>query len=237
MGYSGHAYAGWAAQPGQVSVQSVLEGALAEALGHPARGTAASRTDAGVHADAQVVSFETSSSIPPRGLVRALVNSLPADIWPIDAEEVAAEFDARRSARRRWYRYVLWRGAAPSSLWRGRCLPVPDALDLSAMRRAAGALLGRHDFAALAAEPPSERSTVRTVYAADWLVRGQLASFEICADGFLTHMVRCIVGTLLWVGRGRWSAEQFRSALESLDRRAAGPNAPAIGLTLSRIEY
>jgi tRNA pseudouridine38-40 synthase len=105
------------------------------------------------------------------------------------------------------------------------------------MRQASNALIGRHDFASLASDPVAERSTRRTVFAADWLTHGPLAIFEICADAFLTHMVRGIVGSLLRVGRGHWTPAHFTTALATADRRAGGPNAPAHGLTLSRIDY
>jgi len=201
------------------------------------RVTAAGRTDAGVHADGQVVSFETSSTIPPAGLLRALPRSLPADVWPIAADDVPVRFDARRSASRRWYRYAIWRGATPPVAWQGRALAETEPLDVQAMRHAARSLLGRHDFASMATQAPIGRSTQRTIFAADWLTSGPLAAFEISADAFLKQMVRGIVGGLLWVGRGHWTPAQFTSALAAADRRAGGPNAPALGLTLARIEY
>jgi len=184
-----------------------------------------------------VVSFETSSSIPASSIPRALPQFLPADIWPVEAADVDATFDARRSTLRRWYRYAVWRGPTPPAPWQGRALATSDTLDLAPMRRAARGLLGRHDFASLATEVPAERSTTRTVFAADWITSGPLALFEICADAFLTHMVRGIVGSLLWVGSGHWTLDAFRAALDARDRRAGGPNAPAVGLTLARIEY
>jgi tRNA pseudouridine38-40 synthase len=235
VGYRGTRYAGWAVQPGQLTVQATLESALSQVLEHPIRVTAAGRTDAGVHADAQVVSFDTSSSIPPDGLTRALL--LPDDIWVVDATEAAPDFDARRSATRRWYRYAVWSQQHVPAEWRGRALVQTQPLNLNAMRDAARALLGRRDMAALATQPPPGRSTVRTIFAADWLNQSPLLLFEICADGFLKQMVRAIVGSLLWVGTGHWSPPQFAYALASNDRRAGGPNAPAMGLTLSRIEY
>jgi tRNA pseudouridine38-40 synthase len=237
LGYRGTHYAGWARQRAQPSVQAVLEEALAQTLEHPVRVTAAGRTDAGVHADAQVASFDTSSSIPTEGLVRAV--RLPDDVWIIDAADAPAGFDARRSARRRWYRYAIWRNHGVPSAWQGRALVDTQPLDLSAMREASRALIGRHDLAALATQPPPRQSTLRTIYAADWLGRASspLLQFEICADAFLKQLVRAIVGGLLWVGHGRWSPSSFAQALASRDRRAAGPNAPAIGLTLTRIEY
>lgn len=237
IGYRGTHYAGWAKQRTQPTVQAVLEGTLAQALKHPVRVTAAGRTDAGVHADAQVVTFDTASSIPAEGLTRAL--RLPEDVWVVEAADAPSNFDARRSARRRWYRYAVWRTHGVPSAWQGRALVDTQPLDLSAMREASRALLGRHDMAALATQPLPRQSTLRTIYAADWLGQASspLLQFEICADAFLKQMVRAIVGGLLWVGHGRWSPFSFASALASRDRRAAGPNAPAIGLTLTRIEY
>jgi tRNA pseudouridine38-40 synthase len=237
VGYRGTAYAGWAVQAGQVTVQSTLEAGLAEALGHPVHATAAGRTDAGVHADAQVLSFETTSTMPSSSLVQVLPRWLPHDIWPIEASDARASFDARRAARRRWYRYALWRGEVPTSNWHGRSLVVTDDLDVRAMRNAARSLLGKRDFGGFATQPPSGGSTKRTVFAADWLEYGPLLQFEIAADAFLKHMVRGIVGGLMWVGRGHWTIDQFTQAIETADRRDAGPNAPPIGLTLFRIEY
>lgn len=186
----------------------------------------------------QVASCDTFSSISPPGLKRVLERWLPDDLWVVDVAEAAPGFDARRSARRRWYRYAVWREGIPSSAWQGRCLVDSQVLDLAAMRRGAQALLGRHDFAALASRGRSTQSTERTVYAADWLqLSHTLLAFEICADAYLKHMVRTIVGGMFWIGKGRWTAEQFQNALDTTDRRAAGPNAPARGLSLLRIEY
>ncbi|HTD76278.1 MAG TPA: tRNA pseudouridine synthase A, partial [Chloroflexota bacterium] len=161
LGYRGTRYAGWSRTPGQPTVQATLEAALASAVGHPVRSTAAGRTDAGVHADGQVVSFETTSPIPCDGLRRVAQQRLPDDIWIVDASQVAPDFDARRSAVRRWYRYAIWRSGVPTAAWQGRCLEEPQALDLDAMRAGARALLGRRDFASLVTRPSTERSTLR----------------------------------------------------------------------------
>ena len=113
-----------------------------------------------------------------------------------------------------------------------------DRLDLGAMRDASRSLLGRHDFASLVTRPSRRTATTRTIFAADWLQLGpSLLLFEVCADAFLKQMVRAIVGSLLWVGTGRWTPTEFAVALAATDRRAAGPNAPAVGLTLHHIEY
>jgi tRNA pseudouridine38-40 synthase len=238
LGYRGTRFAGWGIQPHQPTLQATVETALAAALGHPVRVTAAGRTDAGVHAEGQVISFDTSSTITPGGLQRVLHTSLPEDVWVQEVSSAPGDFDARRSARRRWYRYALWRHAVPSAAWQGRALVHRDALDANAMREASGHLLGRHDFASLVTRPSEPTSTTRTVFAADWLeVSPSLLLFEICADAFSKQMVRTIVGSLLWVGSGRWTPHDFVQALQAGDRRAAGPNVPAVGLSLHRIEY
>jgi tRNA pseudouridine38-40 synthase len=215
-----------------------VEAAVSTSVGHSIRVTAAGRTDAGVHAEGQVIHFDTTSSITADGLRQVLSHHLPEDVWVHDVAETTPDFDARRSARRRWYRYALWRHATPPAAWQGRALMHTDPLDLPAMRAASRSLVGRHDFASLVTRPSAQTSTERTVFAADWLEISQsLLIFEICADAFLKQMVRTIVGSLLWVGSGRWHADQFQAALQATDRRAAGPNAPAEGLTLHRIEY
>jgi tRNA pseudouridine38-40 synthase len=243
LGYRGDAFAGWARQSpttthGLDTVQGVLERTLTDALGQPTTCAAAGRTDAGVHAEGQVVSFATSSSIPAEGLRRVLTAALPDAVWVVDAADAPPRFDARRDARRRWYRYAIWRGTSPSAAWRGRALPFVGRLDLTAMRRAARTLLGRHDLTSLAAAGSATDSPVRTIFAADWLELGpRLVHFEVCADGFLKRMVRTIVGSLLRVGEGAWTVETFAAAVAAHDRRAAGPTAPALGLTLTRVEY
>jgi tRNA pseudouridine38-40 synthase len=238
LGYRGTRYAGWGVQPRQPTLQATVETALADTLGHPVRVTAAGRTDAGVHADAQVVSFATSSSLPCDGLRRVLPRWLPDDVWVVDVADAPSDFDARRAARRRWYRYAVWRHGTPPAAWHGRSLERSRPLDVDAMRQAARALLGRHDFGALGTEPALRGSRHRTVFAADWLqVSPALLLFEICADAYLKQMVRAIVGSLLWVGERRWPPGQFATALDSGDRRAVGPNAPAHGLSLFRVDY
>jgi tRNA pseudouridine38-40 synthase len=247
IGYTGTRFAGWARQTpgrtrGRPTLQGTLEDALQGVLGHTVHIVAAGRTDAGVHAEGQVVSFDTTASIPVEGLRRALSTRIPDDVWIVEAAEAPGGFNARRSARRRWYRYAVCQGESPPAEWRGRCLLHATPLDTAAMRFASRSLLGHHDMAAFAGgwgrNARQGRSTGRTVYAADWLaISEELLLFEVCADAFLRQMVRAMVGSLLWVGQGRWTPSQFSAAIRSADRRAAGPTAPAVGLTLWKIEY
>ncbi len=213
-----------------------------QALGHTVRVTAAGRTDAGVHADAQVVSFETPSTITLAGVQRILPRWLPDDMWVVDVNEAppasmhAAPRCAAGTATRSGATPSLRRvgGAARSLRASGskcpRCVPPPGTCS--------GAMISRHWLVTRNPLARERASTTRTVFAADWLDVGpSLVMFEICADAFLKHMVRAIVGSLLWVGDGRWSPTQFSHALAARDRRAAGPTAPALGLTLHHIEY
>jgi tRNA pseudouridine38-40 synthase len=244
LGYRGTRFAGWAVQPpslrhGLPTLQGTLQDGLASALGEHVVLRSAGRTDAGVHADAQVVTFDTASGMPAAALKETLPRWLPDDVWVIDAGFVDPTFDARRSALRRWYRYAVWRGlSSPPAAWQGRCLVHPGLLDVDGMRAAARVLLGRRDFATFRTAATDARGSKRTVYAADWLeIDDAVLIFEICADAYLKQMVRAIVGTLLWVGQGRWTPAQFADAVQAADRRAGGPTAPALGLSLHHIDY
>lgn len=240
LAYEGAGYSGFGLQPGRRTVQGVLESALAELLGEATRVTAAGRTDAGVHARGQVVSFRTGARLPAPAVARALAARLPEDVIAGPSREAEPGFDARRSARRRHYRYAIWRGERPSLCWRRYSLHLPGRLDLAAMEEAAGALVGRHDFASFvghAARDPAERSTVRTLERATWRRNGDLLRFECSADAFARHMVRNLVGTLLCVGRGRMRPDDLPEIIARRDRRAAGPTAPPHGLTLMRVDY
>lgn len=220
-----------------------MASALRRVLGEVQQLSVGGRTDAGVHAEGQIVSFLTTSTIPVNGLVRALGGVLPEDVWAAEAQEQPLSFDARRSALRRWYRYLVWQGPAPAPEWRGRCLIHPGPLDLQAMRAAGREALGRRDAGALVGgwgrDGRPGRSTVRSLYVVDWLQRSErpLLVLEVCGDAFLRHMVRTLAGSLLAVGEGRWTPAEFAAALASADRRQAGPTAPAHGLTLWKIEY
>jgi tRNA pseudouridine38-40 synthase len=221
-------------------VQGVLEEALAAALGEDVRVTPAGRTDTGVHANGQVVSFATDGRLGGVELVRATNACLPSDVLALRAAEMPADFDARRAALRRHYRYVIWNAPLPNLWARHLSWHVPGHLDLAAMQEAAARLVGRHDFASFAgqaAREPLGRSTTRTVERACWSRRGAALVFRITADAFLRHMVRGIVGTLLQVGRGKLAAEDVEAILASADRRRAGPNAPPIGLILVGVDY
>jgi tRNA pseudouridine38-40 synthase len=235
--YEGTAYHGWQVQPGLLTIQGVLQEVLARLAGRPVQVTGAGRTDAGVHACGQVASFSAELRLDPLGLRRALNASLPSDIVVCAVEEVPEDFDARRSARAKTYRYTILHRAYPSACLGRRSLYIPYSLDLEAMAEAARVFLGTHDFSAFRAGSCAARTPVRTILDASWRQAGDLWHFEITGNAFLQHMVRIIVGSLLEVGRGRRTLANVASALESRDRRQAGKTAPSHGLCLQQVQY
>jgi tRNA pseudouridine38-40 synthase len=240
LSYEGTHYHGFGLQPKSLTIQEVVEEALAAALGEQVRVTAAGRTDAGVHASGQVLSFKTSARLSPEQILRAANARLPEDIMVERAMEMPDHFDARRSARGRRYRYTIWNRPRPNLWWRRLSWHVPGHIDSEAMQEATALLIGRRDFSAFAggaAREPAERTTVRTVRQAEWRAENGFLRFTIGADAFLRHMVRGVVGTLIWVGRGKLDAEGFKEIVASCDRRRAGPNAPPMGLMLVAVEY
>lgn len=218
----------------------MVEKALSATLDEPIRVTPAGRTDAGVHASGQVLSFKTAGRLAPDVIVRAANARLPDDILVHWAAEMPVNFDARRRAIRRHYRYTIWNGLRPNLWYRRLAWHLPSSLDVTAMRDAANELVGCHDFASFAgadSRQPATRTSVRTVERASWRVQGALLHFEITADAFLRHMVRGIVGTLVLVGQHKLGTNELNDILASADRRNAGPNAPPTGLMLVGVNY
>jgi tRNA pseudouridine38-40 synthase len=240
LAYEGTRYSGFAAQPGRLTVQTTLEGALERLLGHRVVVTPAGRTDAGVHARGQVVSFSTSGDMPGSAVGPALRTLLPEDILAGPSCDVSDDFDARRCALARSYRYSVWNAANPDVIWRRYSLHAPDRLDLDAMNAAASNLVGVHNFSSFIGHAGQESpgaSPVREVSAANWRREGDLLHFDCTGNAFARHMIRNVVGTLLWVGRGRLAASDVAAILNSRDRRAAGPTAPPHGLMLTHVSY
>lgn len=239
VAYDGTDYCGFQRQrPGRKpSIQQVLEEALEAVLNRPVRIAAAGRTDAGVHAEKQVINFRAPTSIPVDRLPYALNRLLPPDIVVQGAGEAEAGFHARFSARSKVYRYTIWRAPFPSPFLRRYAWHRPGDLDVGGMMRAAAHLVGRRDFSALAGAGRPVRDAVRTVLRCEVAPAPSRLLIRVEADGFLYKMVRNIVGTLVEVGRGRWEAERIPLILASRDRRQAGPTAPACGLCLEDVRY
>jgi tRNA pseudouridine38-40 synthase len=234
--YDGAGFAGWAAQPGLRTVESALRDALSTLLPGPLDLAVAGRTDAGVHASGQVVSVVTEADRDPRRLQRGLNALLPQDVAVRAVAEAPPGFDARRDARARRYEYRVLPGP-PSALRRGRVLHHPAPLDLGAMAAAAARAVGTHDFRAFTPTRTEHVFFDRTVTACAWSRRGDELVLTVEADAFLRHMVRVLVGTLLLVGRGAWEPSRLDGLLRGAPRGAAGPTAPAHGLTLVGVAY
>ncbi len=231
--YDGTNFSGWAAQPGRRTVQAELERALLTVLRRPVALTVAGRTDAGVHAWAQVASHEGEAA--PLGSLNAL---LPADLAVTASAPAPEGFDARRDCSSRAYCYrVLTRPARPA-LEHGRALHWRHPLDLDALGACAGLLVGRHDFTAFTPSDTYHVRFEREVHTAHWLSRDHgLLEFWIEADTFMRHMNRVLVGTMLAVARGRLTPAGFSRLLEGAPRSAAGPTAPAHGLYFAGAGY
>jgi len=235
--YEGTNYLGWQRQPQGMTIQQALEEAIQRITGVMSSVTGASRTDAGVHARGQVANFRTESSLPVERLQGALNALLPRDIVVLSAEEVPGDFDARFAARCKVYHYTIWNHRVRPALERNFCWHVRWPLEVKRMQEAADLLVGRHDFAAFQSANAQSAGTVRTVSRAEWGQSGSRLTFAIEADGFLYNMVRAVVGTLVDVGRGRWTVEEFAQALRSRDRRRSGRTAPPQGLCLMAVRY
>ncbi len=242
LAYDGTEYAGWQTQPDEPTVQATLETTIEKITGCPARLLASGRTDAGVHALGQVASFRTESPLSTAVMQKALEAELPRDIAVLAVEEAPAGFHPIRDVVRKQYRYVIHDGPVRDVFRRRYCWRyVYGRLDAAAMRRAAAALLGTHDFRSFQSSGAPRQNSVRTVFALE-VKRGRGAqrdfvTLEIEADGFLYNMVRAIVGTLVEVGRGARGEDWPAAVLAAADRRVAGPTAPPQGLFLVKAVY
>ncbi|MFA7633786.1 MAG: tRNA pseudouridine(38-40) synthase TruA [Thiohalomonadaceae bacterium] len=236
--YDGSRYGGWQAQMHDPNtLQAWIEEALSRIADHPIKVVCGGRTDTGVHASGQVVHFDTEAVRPAHGWVMGSNAHLPDDIALRWLQPVANDFHARFSALRRVYRYVILnRAYRPALLSRRVCFEYRP-LDVALMAKAAGFLLGEHDFSAFRAVGCQARSAVRTLYRLDVSRQGELVILDIEANGFLRHMVRNIAGVLLAIGVGAQAVTWAREVLESRDRKMAGVTAEPWGLYLCRIDY
>lgn len=235
--YDGTAYNGWQTQPHAPSIQDRVDAALSQVADHAVACVAAGRTDTGVHARGQVVHFDSPARRGARAWILGLNSLLPDDIAAQWVREVPADFHARYSAIRRWYRYRVLNQPLRSPLERHRAWWVHRPLDLAAMQAAASELLGEHDFSAFRAAACQSRTAVRALYRLDLQRHGPVIHIDCEANAFLHHMVRNIVGTLVRVGRGERDPGWVRRLLAARDRRLSGMTAPACGLTLMAVRY
>ncbi|MDO8675504.1 MAG: tRNA pseudouridine(38-40) synthase TruA [Candidatus Omnitrophota bacterium] len=238
--YDGSGFCGWQVQAqGERTVQGELQKILTKIFKQDISSIASGRTDSGVHAEAQVVSFKAKTRMTPAQIQKALNASLPLDIAVLEAKSVGANFHAQYNAKRKTYRYTVLNRDHRSVFWRDRAYFYPHQLDLAAMRRVAKFLVGKHDFRSFQAFDPlrAERDTVRTVKALTVIREGDFIHIEVTANGFLYKMVRNMVGTLLAVGCGRMKPAQVGALLKAKNRNAAPKTAPARGLCLMSVQY
>ena len=228
--YDGTPFRGWAAQPGQPTVEASLRDALAETFESVERLAVAGRTDTGVHALGNVVSVDVEGGPPPERAAAALNTRLPDEISVIAAEAAAPDFHARHSARSRSYRYRVYTRATLSPFERHRSWWVPRALDRDGLAEAAALLPGEHDFRAFTPTETQHEVFIRVVESAEWIRRGDHLDFEITADSYLRHMVRTLVGTML-------DGVDLAPLLDGADRTQAGQTAPPWGLYLVAVAY
>jgi tRNA pseudouridine38-40 synthase len=247
LAYDGTDFHGWQIQPGQTTIQGELSSAIERITGESVLPQGSGRTDAGVHAHAQVASFELAAPIPPSNLHRALNRTLPSPIRILSAEHAPSDFHARHSVRAKTYEYRIFRGEICPP-WRARYVYALNwPLDVEKMQHAAASVIGEHDFTSFAAADPdltarqsdsdAPPNNIRTIYSSAWTEGDDLLIYKVRGNGFLHHMVRNLVGTFLDAGRGQVPPGEITAILEQRSRPAAGPTAPARGLFLDSVEY
>ena len=238
MEYNGAHYHGFQLQANLPTIQGEVEKALWKLTGERRRVMTASRTDAGVHARGQTVSFRTGASLPPQTFINGLNYYLPRDIAIKAAYRVGDSFSVRRDALSREYSYYILNSFTRSPIWEGFAHLVSGHLDIATMNQACEALIGEHDLASFATYIGSDiKSTVRHVYRAEMEKDGELAIFNMEANSFLPHQVRNTIGSLIRVGLGKMTVSEFVNVIEAKEPGLAGPTAPACGLCLMRINY
>ncbi len=247
LAYDGTGFSGWQIQPGRPTIQGLLAFAIGRLTGENVLPQGSGRTDAGVHALAQVATFGTHSPIPVENFAKALNDTLPAAIRVLSAEEAAPEFHARKSARAKTYEYRMYRGAVCPPFAARYVWHYPFPLNEGEMAEAASVVSGEYDFTSFAAVDPEKsageegtevpRSNVRSIHSSIWERRGDEFVYTVRGSGFLHHMVRNLVGTFVLVGKGTIDREGLFRILAARNRSAAGATAPASGLFLVNVEY
>lgn len=235
--YDGTGYAGWQVQPNGLTVQEVIEEALARITGERLRLRSSGRTDAGVHARGMVAAFQTEKTIPLRAFSDGLNSLLPPDVAIRDAEEALPGFNPRRDAAAKHYRYTILNSYRRSPLNRHFVWRVGGELDLQAMSRAAGHFAGERDFAAFRAANCAAKTTIRRIDSLDISRQGDMIAIDVVGSGFLKNMVRIMVGTLVEVGKGATDPDDIPGLIESRDRKKTGSTAPPQGLCLMEVFY
>ena len=239
IAYDGTAYNGWQRQPdtpGVVTVQREIEKAAGNIVSHPVIVLGSSRTDTGVHAAGQVAAMNVDTELDVVRLRKAINSRLPPDILIRTMEEVPPDFDVR-SAKHKRYRYIIWADQDRPVFYRHYVYHYYRDLDIASMQQACAHYIGEHDFNAFKGRADERENTVRRIFACNIHRRGPLVIFAVEGSGFLYHMVRTMVGTILEIGNGHWKPERIADIIASKDRQQAGPCAPAQGLCLQWIRF
>ena len=237
VAYDGTNYKGWQVQPNGITIEEVLNRELSRLLGEEITVTGASRTDSGVHSLGNVAVFDTETRIPADKIAFALNQSLPEDIVVQGSCEVPLDWHPRYQVSRKTYEYRILNRMFRMPTRRLDTYFYHYPLDVDRMGKAAAYLVGEHDFKSFCAVGAQVKTTIRTIYSCDIIKEGDIITIRVTGNGFLYNMVRIIAGTLIQVGGGEIKPEQIPEILEACDRSAAGPTAPAHGLTMTGIEY
>ncbi|MCX8022577.1 MAG: tRNA pseudouridine(38-40) synthase TruA [Syntrophorhabdaceae bacterium] len=237
VSYDGTSYHGWQCQPNLRTIEQTLKEGIERIVNHPIKMYSGARTDRGVHAYGQVVSFLTESRVARKGLILGLNSLLPQDIRVIDAVDKDMDFNARYSAKSKLYIYTILNTPYDSPFYTRYTWHIPYPMDTPSMNRAIRYILGAHDFSSFKKKDEVYKSHIREILMAGVKRRGPFIHIFVEGTGFMRYMVRNIVGTITYVGFGKISEADFLSILNAKDRDAAGPTAPAKGLALRRITY
>lgn len=236
--YEGTRYQGWQKQEtSDNTIQGKLERLLSRMCEEEIAVQGSGRTDAGVHALGQIVNFHTSATMSLQDMLQYMNQYLPEDIAVVEIEEVSERFHSRLNAKGKRYSYRVWNSSIPNVFWRRYAHTVEDKLDLEAMKSAASYLLGEHDFKSFTSTKKGKKSTVRRIDNIEIVKEGDMLTFTFTGNGFLYHMIRILVGTLLEVGRGVRTADSIPAVLESKNRENAGELVPGKGLVLEEVFY
>lgn len=236
--YEGTRYQGWQRQESSDNtIQGKLELLISRMCGEKVEIQGSGRTDAGVHSLGQIMNFHTSSEMKKEDMMSYMNQYLPEDIAIVEIEEVSERFHSRLNAKGKQYSYRVWNSSVPNVFWRRYSHMVEQPLDVAAMEKAASYLLGEHDFKSFTSTKKGKKSTVRNIRSIEIQKDGELLTFTFMGDGFLYHMIRILMGTLLEVGTGSRSAEEIPQILAAGDREKAGGLVPGKGLVLEKVFY
>lgn len=235
--YDGTNYSGWQSQKNAIGIQDIIEDAIEDLTGEKVKLIGSGRTDKKVHALGQVANFITNSTIPGSKFKYALNIKLPGDIKIIDSKEVSMEFHSRFDAKRKRYKYIIYRRNIPSPIYRNFSYHIDNDLNIEEMRLALPYFVGTHDFESFKAKRSQVYSTIRTIYSMEIVEKDEFIEIIVEGNSFLMHMIRIIVGTLVFIGTGKIKKEDIPAIIQGKNRDLAGPTAPPQGLFLEKVYY